>query len=447
MQTYSLGRHISWRVGLAVAALILVLITVLCALIWEPDDHLVYRGTAVDAARAVDRTGNRLTLDTAKLPERVRDPDGEAWLYAVDERGKVLRYGDVPQEYVEFLKLSSALRNSDIRSIDPRYAACLVVERRDWGRLHVLVGGLTTRGFFAEIGPFLTLILLVLAVPVAGGLMLVVPWIVRGSLGGIRQLAEEAARIDMTRKGPLLKANRVPLEIKSLVDAFNQSVSKLWDTIAARDRFLRDAAHELRVPIAIVRTRAGALPRGPARTHLLGDVVRLENIAEQLLDLQRIDHGAMHRSPVDLVALCQEVGEDFAPLLLDAGYEFSFEAPEHLVEVQADRGALQRVIINLLQNAMNHGGGQGEIQLIVNDHAEILVCDAGPGVPADQREQIFSPFVRFSSTVQGSGLGLHLAAEIVHRHQGSIRVSDSASGGACFTVSLPADAGTQKPRR
>lgn len=250
-------------------------------------------------------------------------------------------------------------------------------------------------------------------------------------------VAEQAQTVDMNRRSRYLDAGAVPPELKPLIDSFNQALERIWDAAEARDRFLGNAAHELRIPIAIVRARASALPSGRAKASLLSDIARLENISEQLLDLQRVDRNLIANEKLDVVQVCREVGEDIAPLLINAGYEFSFDAPDKPVYVFGDTGALQRVIMNLLQNAMTHGGGKGEISLTVSEDAKISVSDAGPGIAEEEYPQIFSPFYRLNPSAQGSGLGLHLAREVVIRHKGSIKVSKSTFGGACFSVQLP----------
>jgi hypothetical protein len=120
----------------------------------------------------------------------------------------------------------------------------------------------------------------------------------------------------------------VPREIVPLVDAFNAAVRRIGESYDAQDRFLVGAAHELRMPIAILATRIADLPPGQVRSRLQRDLGRLSNIAEQLLDLQRLDHHRSQHQRIDLAALTGEVAADVAPLLIDAGYEFAVEAPD-----------------------------------------------------------------------------------------------------------------------
>lgn len=433
----SLSRRIAWRVGLGVVVLIYAIFVVICITIWKPDTRTIYRDTAEAAAKAIDRRDGRLTLDATRLPPRLRQAPEIAWLVAADESGNTLTWGKLPAEYKPLLGVLPLLSDSDLRSPDPRLAATLIVENRDWGRLRIIVGGVPEEGLIGLFAPLFYFIGLWIALPVAAAILLLVPWIVRRGLSSIGKVAEQAHTLDMNRRSRHLDAGAVPTELKPLIDAFNQALERIWDAAEARDRFLGNAAHELRLPIAIVRARASALVAGAAKTSLLSDIARLENISEQLLDLQRVDRGLIANDKLDLVQVCRDVGEDIAPLLIKAGYEFSFDAPEHPVYVSGDSGALQRVIMNLLQNAMTHGGGAGEIALSVSPEARISVADAGPGIAEEEYSQIFSPFYRLNPEAQGSGLGLHLAREVVTRHKGSIRVSRSSLGGAEFFVQLP----------
>ncbi|WP_247462360.1 HAMP domain-containing sensor histidine kinase, partial [Bradyrhizobium sp. 62] len=198
-----------------------------------------------------------------------------------------------------------------------------------------------------------------------------------------------------------------------------------------------DAAHELRTPIAILNTRLESLPAGPDKTRLLEDSARLATLAEQLLDIQRLDRCGHPFTRVDLVAIAQSAAADLAPLAIAAGYELALDAPSTPVETIGDAAALERALTNLVQNAIQHGPRRGTIGIRISRPASIEVTDEGAGIPADQREQIFEPFYRLTPLDRGAGLGLNMVREIVLLHGGHISVADAAIGGACFRISLP----------
>lgn len=181
------------------------------------------------------------------------------------------------------------------------------------------------------------------------------------------------------------------------------------------------------------------------RPRLITDVARLENIAEQLLDLQRLDNDRWQRDGLDLRQLCRQLAEQIAPLMVDAGYAFEIELPEQPVIIVGDEVALQRMITSLLQNAMSHGGEKGVITLGLDAAGIVEVADEGPGIPEAEEKRIFAPFYRLKPTGGGSGLGLHLAQQVALAHGTSITVHSSARGGAAFRVQLPPVPAKQRP--
>lgn len=311
------------------------------------------------------------------------------------------------------------------------------VTEPEGGRIHVMLGGIPHRGLWRQmlvvigyLGGWITLPLIVITLVVA-------PWAIHRSLRGVNRVAAQAAAIQITERGRGLDTHAVPREIVPLVDAFNAAVRRIGESYDAQDRFLVGAAHELRMPIAILATRIADLPPGQVRSRLQRDLGRLSNIAEQLLDLQRLDHHRSQHQRIDLAALTGEVAADVAPLLIDAGYEFAVDAPEAPVWVLGDPDALHRVISGLLQNAIAHGGGRGLVVVELQASGVLSVSDDGDGVPEQARQSIFEPFHRLRPSGSGSGLGLYLAREIMLRHGGSIVAEEAPSGGARFVMTLP----------
>ena len=152
------------------------------------------------------------------------------------------------------------------------------------------------------------------------------------------------------------------------------------------------------------------------------DVARLSTLADQLLDLQRMEILSPDLERLDLVALVADVTADLAPLAVTSGTVMTFDAKVEHRHVRGDRGALSRALTNLMQNALVHGGKNGRIHIAVTQDGVVVVEDSGPGVPQEQRRTIFEPFHRLSSDGRGSGLGLHLVSEIVRRHHGHVVV-------------------------
>jgi signal transduction histidine kinase len=268
------------------------------------------------------------------------------------------------------------------------------------------------------------------------------PTVVRRVLARLGEVAGQAEQIHVDRRGTRLSIERVPSEVIPLVRAVNDALGRLDEGYERQQRFLLDAAHELRTPIAILQTRLESLPDGTQKTRLLEDGARLATLAEQLLDLQRLNpqNGAAG-TMIDLVAVARRVAVDLAPLAIAAGYELSFDSEAERFAVIGDQGALERAVANLVQNAIEHGGRRGAITIAVGRGGTIDVSDEGEGMPVEFRERIFEPFHRLQPRARGAGLGLNLARSIVQRHGGDIAALAASRGGACFRITLPA-AGT-----
>jgi signal transduction histidine kinase len=276
-----------------------------------------------------------------------------------------------------------------------------------------------------------------LVVLMALATMIATPIVIRRALEGLQATAGEAAQININQRGARLSAERVPEEVRPLVNAVNDALGRLDDGYERQSRFLTDAAHELRTPIAILNTRLESFPASPENARLMEDVARLSILAEQLLDLERLKRGSYQFAPVDLVRLGERVAANLAPLAIAGGYKLSLEVQENPVVVMGDQSALERAVVNLVQNAIEHGGHRGTITLSVQSRGVVEVTDEGPGISVEDRERIFEPFHRLETRDRGVGLGLNLVREIAELHKGSIVVLDGGKGGARFRMSLP----------
>jgi signal transduction histidine kinase len=274
--------------------------------------------------------------------------------------------------------------------------------------------------------------------------LIATPAVVRRALAGLDAAAASARQIDIHERGARLPVAGVPTEVAPLVLAVNDALTRLDDGHARHQRFITDAAHELRTPIAILNTRLESLPPGADRTRLIEDVARLATLAEQLLDIQRLDQNRNPFTRIDLVELGRRVAADLAPLAIAAGYEIAFDAADARIETLGDAAALERAVTNLVQNAIQHGGRRGTIGISIALPATIEVTDQGDGVPADQQALIFEPFYRVHPRDRGAGLGLNMVREIMHRHGGEIAVGDGPDRGACFRLTLPPIAAAQR---
>jgi len=245
----------------------------------------------------------------------------------------------------------------------------------------------------------------------------------------------------------------LPREARVLVSKMNGLFSRLEHSMAMQRRFIADAAHQLRTPLAAVLLHAeraeqarSALDReegGNALRSLHSAAQRATRVSHQLLSLARAEPDAIRDEdfkPTDLVALARRIGEEWIPHALVQNSDFGLAVPSHPVIVPVHAGLLTECISNLIDNALRYAGPHSCITLSVSDLPvpTIAVEDNGPGVPLQERARIFERFYRLpSSNVSGCGLGLSIVSEIAKTHRAKVRVEDASTGrGARFVIAF-----------
>ena len=223
--------------------------------------------------------------------------------------------------------------------------------------------------------------------------------------------------------------------------------------------FVAAISHELRTPIAVIRSAGQNLSAGlvgdAAQTRRYGELIdkegrRLTDMVEEVLEFAGFDsqHRPVPARPIDLVQLAREVVSD--PALSEGSTAvIEIHASDTVPPVRGDEAGLVRVLRNLVANALKHGGRSGPIGISIGRHTtgpadavRLSVTDAGPGIDAEDLPHIFEPFYRgrraVDQQIRGNGLGLSLVKRTVESHGGSIRVESEPGRGATFTVELPA---------
>ncbi|WP_166295173.1 sensor histidine kinase [Bradyrhizobium sp. 2S1] len=446
---YCLRSKLSWRLVTLQATLLIAIIALVVGALWACGLPVIERDEdrVVDVVQwALGRDGNgRLVLRPTAELKQLREEAPDLWFFVRDRQGETLSEGKVPDE---FSKIGGALDHISQARLgwqmfedDPRKPPARMKRvNTDAGNVQIITatqGRMTgAKALFAA-----SLTFLVVTVPglllMAAATFVATPMVIKRALSGLDTAADEARRIDFRQRGSRLSADHLPLEVAPLVTAVNDALKRLDDGYSRHQRFVADAAHELRTPIAILNTRLESLPPGPEKTRLLEDSARLATLAEQLLDIQRFDQCRNPFVRVDLVAAARSVAADLAPLAIAAGYELSLDTAADRVETLGDRAALERALTNLVQNAIQHGGRRGTITIHVGSAATIDVSDEGDGIPWDQRTRIFDPFYRLAPLDRGAGLGLNMVREIARLHGGHVSVLDGPKGGACFRMTLP----------
>lgn len=416
--------------------LALVAFTAFMALLLRVDSGGRYTDqtvTEVAAAAIVREADGGLAVRMTPKLAKLRGESADLWFVAKDTQGRSVSFGRVPAEYGSVAATLDHLSYADIRGAAQPYHLSAVIRRQasPVGDLTILGhGGLSAMTLVTALlsNVIIAPIFLILALVT----LITIPLIVNRSLAGVARIAREAESIDAEQRGIRLSEKEVPREIEPLVRAVNAALSRLDEGYNQQRRFITSAAHELRTPIAILQVKIESADAATQRL-LAADLARLANLAEQLLDLHRLDND-VPGEPVDLPRLVRRVAADLAPLMIaaDKTIEVQIEAPQLIV---GNSGAIERVLINLVQNAVEHGGAHVLIRL---DGTTLEVEDDGPGVPTDAREVVFEAFHRLRPRSTGAGLGLHLVRQVVEHHRGRVTILEAPGGGTIVRVDLPA---------
>jgi len=267
----------------------------------------------------------------------------------------------------------------------------------------------------------------------------------RHGLRPLRDASAAAARIGPQQAGMRLPETGLPGELAPLVGAMNGALARLERALDAQRRFVGEAAHALRTPLAVLTARIDALPKdsAPDTAAALGqDADRLARLVAQMLTMARLEELPLDVSgPVDLAEVAVEAISARALLAIRAGVELVLTRPDSPPAWQGNRDALVLALGNLIDNALTHAPRGTVVEVVVRPPARLSVLDRGPGVPEAERATIFTRFGRGrGAPAGGAGLGLAIVARIAAAHGGSARVEPREGGGAAFVIDLAAPA-------
>lgn len=430
----------------AILAIILFSMSFVVSLLWYYGyigDGANEATTAETVTKAVRRSADGgLTIETTAEMDSLRRDITGMWFLVQDAEGHRVEEGVIPQEVLAAVPLLDTIAYADLLQDplkDNRPVANIQWAETSAGWVKIMSGTqgqVTFSRILASNQPAVAFLIILTSI-MAFATAAVTPFVVRHAFKGLDLAAEETKKIDIDRSGTRLSTRNVPLEIVPFVTAVNDALARLDKGYESHRRFLTDAAHELRTPIAILTTRLSGLEPGPLKTRLLEDSDRLTALTGQLLDLQRLEQQNVEFVELDLVALAERVVLDMAPIAFKAGYEMIFEPDADRVVVNGDQTAVERALTNLVQNAINYGGRQGAITLRISPQRWIEVCDEGRGIPEAELEQIFEAFHRLKQDGRGVGLGLDLVQKIMRLHGGNAMAISRRGRGACFRLIFP----------
>ena len=242
-----------------------------------------------------------------------------------------------------------------------------------------------------------------------------------------------------------------PVEVHPLVTAINDLMARVEEILSYQSRFIADAAHQLRTPVAGLKAHVEVALRedDPAQAkqtiaHLYTAVERMSRLVAQLLSLARNEPTTLRKldlAPLDLSKLAFDVAMEWVPEAYRRNIDLGFEGVQPHATVRGDATRLTELINNLLDNAIRYSRDNGRVTVrVASQPSRLSVSDDGPLIPVDERERIFERFHRLLGThADGSGLGLAIVQEIAKLHDAKITLSEDADGlGNTFTVTFPA---------
>nr|CEL19511.1 two-component sensor (kinase) [Kibdelosporangium sp. MJ126-NF4]CTQ94689.1 two-component sensor (kinase) [Kibdelosporangium sp. MJ126-NF4] len=285
-----------------------------------------------------------------------------------------------------------------------------------------------------------------IALLVAGGIAALASWYIAGRvLRPVHTITATARRLGAESLSRRIHLGGPDDELKELANTFDGMLDRLASAFDSQTHFVANASHELRTPLAVQRTLVEVAMADPAATpelrrlgqHLLATNERSERLIEGLLVLARSDRGLRGRVPVQVDKVTETV------LVGCIGMADEHNVTIHKTirprTVAGDPVLLERLITNLVHNAIRYNVPGGTVTVEVGDSPAVRVVNTGPVVPADALPGLFEPFRRLERTATsgGSGLGLSIVRSVVKAHDGSIGVAARPSGGLDMRIMLP----------
>ncbi len=289
---------------------------------------------------------------------------------------------------------------------------------------------------------------LLLSIPI---LALIIAWGISQALRPLRSSAVEVAMMSPTHLEPI-STEQAPREVRPLIDAINQLLGRLKTALENERRFTSDAAHELRTPLAALKSQAEVAMNEKdeeARNHALNQLGQavdgLTHLVGQLLTLARLDpdRATGEQESVDLRDVCSQVIASLAPEALKKGVELGLD--EGTAVVRGNPAALGILIRNLIDNAIRYSDPTGEVRVSISEAERansigpvLHIQDSGPGISPKERGRVFNRFYRIPGTrADGSGLGLSIVKRVAELHGARIELGDGEPKGLLVKVCFP----------
>ena len=402
---------------------------------------------------------NRLTQENVEAAMAVVEETGLSRILVTDSAGLVLydtrETGGAVGKYTFYSEIVQALEGNDAFSSSYRDGAFrsrasspVLYQNRIIGAVYAyeydteqaaLLEGLQTNLMRLSVGIALAVVLL----SVLLSRMLT------------RKIGALLTAIRQVREGSYEHRTHIPGhdEIAQIGEEFNSLTDRLQTTENLRRRFVSDASHELKTPLAAIRLLTDSILQTDNMdmatvrdfvTDIGSEAQRLSSITEDLLRLTRLDSGLVDKPKrVEVVPVLEQVMRMMSFLAQDKGTELTYQAEEGCA-VMATRGEVHQVIYNLTDNAVKYSGNAGSIRVRLfreGGCVVLTVADNGPGIPEEDLPRVFERFYRVdkarSRAAGGTGLGLSIVQDTVHKRGGTVTATNAPGGGAVFTVRWP----------
>jgi heavy metal sensor kinase len=279
-------------------------------------------------------------------------------------------------------------------------------------------------------------------------------WLSGRALAPVNRIIESAERVGVRNLSRRLEVPRAKDELRRLTEQVNAMLDRIEASVKRITQFTADASHDLRTPLALIRTSAEIALRRPrsdseyreALSRILATSEETSELIEQLLLLARADANVaqLKLEPTDLYSVLQAVGRKTRVLALGKGLTFAESIPPHRYALLANEAALERLFMSVLDNAVKYTppGGHLSIDLSLQDRMAIIeVRDSGIGIAEKDLPHVFERFYRAdharSRETRGSGLGLSIAKWITESHNGSIEILSQPGQGTTVSIRLP----------
>ena len=262
----------------------------------------------------------------------------------------------------------------------------------------------------------------------------------RRALSPLKVLSDQAHRIGPTATNQRLAVNRVPTEIAPLIADVNMAFDRLEQGYKAQRDFASNVAHEIRTPIAVLRSSIDRIDDSALKETLSQDAKQLDRIFGQLIDLSRADAALQSGfEAVDLRNIAVEVATELAPIALRSGRRLSVIGAETVI-VHGNAGLLGIALANIVRNALQYTAENSEVEIeLVSTPTGWRVLDRGPGVPDALKTALFERFNRgnqVNAGSKGSGIGLAIVKSVAESHNAAVSIQDRDGGGSIFSFTF-----------